>query len=114
MDEYEKLDAVNMALKNEQKKINNWNEEIDEFNKEINTKTTQLQGNKKKISELQETVNGGLIRLNDYKPIHYEFMSGWFRCIEVNSFGEDKKQTSDLTQKQFLEKINNEFEPANV
>ena len=41
-------------------------------------------------------------------------MSGWFRCIEVNSFGEDKKQTSDLTQKQFLEKINNEFEPANV
>ena len=113
MDEYEKLDAVQMAIKNEQKKINQWNEDIDKFNNEVDLKTSQIQGNKKRISELQETLNGGLIQLKDFEPIHFEFLSGWIRCIEVNSFGDDKKQSAHTLSQEFLNKIKMEFEPVN-
>lgn len=113
MDEYEKFDAVQMAIKNEQKKINQWNEDIDKLKNEIDLKTSQIQNNKKRISELQETLNGGLIQLEEFEPIYFEFLSGWIRCIEVNSFGEDKKQSAFKLSQEFLTKIKSEFKPIN-
>ncbi len=114
MDEYEKLDAVQMAIKNEQKKINQWNEEVDSLNNEIDLKARQIQDNKKKIGELQEILSRGIIVYRDYERIHFEFMTGWMKCIEANAFGEDKKGLAEKASIDKLNEIKNKFEPINA
>ena len=113
LEEYEKMDAVNIAIQNEYKKIEQYEKDKLDYEKTVDSLNKQVLENKKRINEYQATVHGGLIRLRDFEPILFEFMSGWMNCISKKSFGDDLKVEANKFAIEFLDNIKTGLEQSN-